>query len=56
MKPLQKLKILLPKRLKECGCEEDDMLGYHTNNCDFYAYGWNEYRAKVLKIINKLSK
>ena len=56
MKPLEKLKSLLPKRLKECGCEKDHMFGYHTKDCTFYADGWNEYRARVLRIIKSLEK
>ena len=55
MTTLIKLKSKLPKRMKECGCEKSD-LGYHLKECTFFPHGWNSYRAKVLKIINNLSK
>ena len=53
MNKLLKLKSLLPKRKKECGCEKSEF-GYHIKSCTFFPHGWNEYRKEVLKIVKKL--
>jgi hypothetical protein len=36
---------------KTCGCEESE-LGYHTKDCTFYEYGWND----ALDMVKSLSK
>jgi hypothetical protein len=32
---------VVPKKKKTCNCE-DGFLGYHTKDCDFVPYGFNE--------------
>ena len=43
--------IKLPKKRKTCDCE-DSLLGYHTKDCSFYEYGWNDC-IKEVKRLNK---
>lgn len=37
---------------KTCNCEED--LGYHTKECDFRPYGYNQCIADTLALVSKL--
>lgn len=43
--------IILPEKKKTCGCEDSE-LGYHTKDCSFYEYGWND----CLDVVEKLNE
>jgi hypothetical protein len=51
------LESVIPEEREVCGCdEEEDGLGYHTKDCSFRNYGWNECIEEIKSRIKKVLK
>ena len=50
---LKAFKEMIPKKKKVCDCE-DGIFGYHTKECDFMPFGWNDAIDQILKNIKRV--